>query len=240
MTRTGGVPAIRLRSVAKSYRVGGTPVHALCGLDLDVRRGEFCSVMGPSGAGKTTLLNVLGCLELPDSGDYWLGGERVSELRDHELARIRNRAIGMVYQSFNLLATLTAVENVELPLVYAGVRHAERRRRAQEALERVGLSERSEHSPARLSGGERQRVAIARALVRQPQILLADEPTGNLDSGTAAGIMQLLADLHGSGNTILCVTHDPQVAGQADRIVRVLDGRIVHADDEKVHASVAH
>jgi putative ABC transport system ATP-binding protein len=225
----GGEPLIRLRGLSKTFAVGGTPVHALRDVDLDIASGEFCSVMGPSGAGKSTLMNVLGCIEAPDTGSYWLDGESVGALGDRALARVRNRSIGIVFQSFNLLPAMNAMENVELPLVYAGVRAAERRRRAIESLERVGLGQRQQHVPAQLSGGERQRVAIARALVVAPRIVLADEPTGNLDSNTATEILNLLASIHADGNTVICVTHDSEVARHAGRILEVLDGR-VHDD----------
>ena len=182
--------------------------------------------MGPSGSGKSTLMNVLGCIEVPDTGTYSLDGESVGTLGDRALARVRNRSIGIVFQNFNLLPAMNARENVELPLVYTGVPAAERRRRAIESLERVGLGERQHHAPAQLSGGERQRVAIARALVINPRILLADEPTGNLDSNTAGEIMNLLSAIHADGNTIVCVTHDAEVAKRANRILEVFDGRV--------------
>ncbi len=220
-------PVIRMRAVCKTYSVGASAVLALRNVDLDIARGEFCSIMGPSGAGKSTLMNVLGCLESPDSGSYRLGGDDVSALRDRDLARIRNRSIGIIFQTFNLLPALTALENIEVPLVYADVPRSQRRRRAAEALDMVGLAARMDHIPAQLSGGERQRVAIARALVVKPQIVLADEPTGNLDTKTAAEIMALIAGIHADGNTVICVTHDADVARQADRTIRVLDGRVL-------------
>jgi putative ABC transport system ATP-binding protein len=224
-------PVIRMRDICKTYSVGASAVRALRGVHLEIARGEFCSIMGPSGAGKSTLMNVLGCLESPDSGDYSLGGEDVSKLRDSDLARIRNRSIGFVFQTFNLLPAMSALENVEVPLVYAGLPRNQRRRRAAEALKMVGLAERLNHVPGQLSGGERQRVAIARALVVRPQIVLADEPTGNLDTRTAAEIMTLIAEIHANGNTVICVTHDAGVAQQADRTIQVLDGRVLHGEE---------
>jgi putative ABC transport system ATP-binding protein len=218
---------IRLRSLHKSYAMGANRLHVLKGIDLDIGKGELVSIMGASGSGKSTLMNILGCLDTPDEGSYWLNGERVSAMRDSELARVRNREIGFVFQSFALLPRATALQNVELPLLYAGVHRRERARRAAEALSRVGLADRARHRPAELSGGQRQRVAIARALVTQPSLLLADEPTGNLDSATGEEILALFDELHVAGDTVVVVTHEAEVAARAQRALRVLDGRIV-------------
>jgi putative ABC transport system ATP-binding protein len=217
---------IRTENLARRYRMGGETIEALRGVDLVVRRGEYAAIMGPSGCGKSTLMNIVGCLDTPDDGRYWLDGEPVWDLSDRELARVRNRAIGFVFQSFALLPRATALQNVELPLVYAHVPRRERLRRAAEALERVGLSGRAKHRPAELSGGQRQRVAIARALVTNPSLLLADEPTGNLDTATGEEILALFDDIHRAGNSVIIVTHDAGVAGRAGRVLRMLDGRI--------------
>ncbi|MCL4791076.1 MAG: ABC transporter ATP-binding protein [Gammaproteobacteria bacterium] len=206
--------------------MGDTVIRALRGVDISIRRGEYVAIMGPSGSGKSTLMNIIGCLDRPDSGEYWLNGNLVSNLPDAKLAALRNREIGFVFQTFNLLARADALHNVELPLIYAGVSRRERIERAQLALEEVGLQERMRHRPAELSGGQRQRVAVARALVTRPSLLLADEPTGNLDSITAHDILDLFAGLHAAGNTIVMVTHDSNVAAQAHRTIRLLDGRI--------------
>ena len=217
---------IELRNVRKVYEVGTEQVRALDGVDLDVERGEYVAIMGASGSGKSTLMNLLGCLDTPSEGSYHLNGKAVEKLVDEELASIRNKEIGFVFQTFNLLARTTALQNVELPLVYAGVAKAERRRRAAEALERVGLGKRLDHHPSELSGGQQQRVAIARALVTRPTLLLADEPTGNLDSRTTREVMALFQELNEQGITIVLVTHEPDVAEYAKRIVEVRDGRI--------------
>ena len=217
---------IRTENLARRYRMGGETIEALRGVDLVVRRGEYAAIMGPSGCGKSTLMNIVGCLDTPDDGRYWLDGEPVWDLSDRELARVRNRAIGFVFQSFALLPRATALQNVELPLVYAHVPRRERLRRAAEALERVGLSGRAKHRPAELSGGQRQRVAIARALVTNPSLLLADEPTGNLDTATGEEILALFDDIHRAGNSVIIVTHDAGVAARAGRVLRMLDGRI--------------
>jgi putative ABC transport system ATP-binding protein len=214
------------RNLQREYDMGGEVVRALRGVDLMIRRNEFVAIMGPSGSGKSTLMNLIGCLDTPSDGEYWLNGFRVSELGDDELARIRNREIGFVFQTFNLLPRADALHNVELPLVYAGVSTKERRQRAEEALGRVGLGDRMRHRPNELSGGQRQRVAIARALVNRPSILLADEPTGNLDSTTSAEIMGFFEELHRQNQTILLVTHELDIAGHADRQVHLLDGKI--------------
>jgi putative ABC transport system ATP-binding protein len=217
---------IRIEGLRKDYVLGVEVVRALRGVDLVIERGEYVAIMGPSGSGKSTLMNLIGCLDTPTEGEYWLNGEAVSQLRDDELAHIRNREIGFVFQTFNLLPRATALHNVELPLVYGGVPAAERRRRAAEMLERVGLGDRMTHRPSELSGGQRQRVAIARALVNRPAILLADEPTGNLDSSTSTGIMAVFEQLQASGQTIILVTHEPDIANHAHRMVLLRDGVI--------------
>jgi putative ABC transport system ATP-binding protein len=225
----GDVPrdaVIVTRNLRRDYDMGGEVVHALAGVDLTVRRNEFVTIMGPSGSGKSTLMNLIGCLDSPTGGEYWLNGYRVSELEDDELARIRNKEIGFVFQTFNLLPRATALHNVELPLVYAGLGAKERRAQATESLRRVGLADRMHHRPNELSGGQRQRVAIARALVNRPSILLADEPTGNLDSATSEEIMRVFADLHGAGQTVIMVTHEPDIAAHAERVVVLRDGRV--------------
>ncbi|MFN8654139.1 MAG: ABC transporter ATP-binding protein [Gemmatimonadales bacterium] len=214
------------RDLQREYDMGGEIVRALRGVDLVIRRNEFVAIMGPSGSGKSTLMNLIGCLDTPSKGEYWLNGHRVSELGDDELARIRNREIGFVFQTFNLLPRADALHNVELPLVYAGVPAKERRERAAETLSQVGLGNRMTHRPNELSGGQRQRVAIARALVNRPSILLADEPTGNLDSTTSIEIMALFEELHKKNQTIVLVTHEHDIAEHADRQVHLFDGKI--------------
>lgn len=201
-------------------------MHALRGVDLTIRRGEYVAIMGPSGSGKSTLMNLIGCLDSPDDGAYELNGKLVSNMRDRKLARVRNEEIGFVFQTFNLLNRTTALHNVEMPLIYAGVNKKKRRKVAEDVLARVGLTDRMGHRPSELSGGQRQRVAIARALVTSPSILLADEPTGNLDSNTAREIMNLFDELHEAGHTIVLVTHDANVASRANRVIRLLDGEI--------------
>ncbi|HET8691811.1 MAG TPA: ABC transporter ATP-binding protein [Steroidobacteraceae bacterium] len=218
---------IRTESLGRRYRMGQSTIHALKGVSLVVNRGEYVAIMGPSGCGKSTLMNILGCLDAPDEGRYWLNGQPVSELSDTALAHLRNREIGFVFQAFALLPRLTALANVEMPLIYAGIPAAERHRRAKDALARVGLAERVAHLPAELSGGQRQRVAIARALVTEPAILLADEPTGNLDTTTGAEILALFDALHRAGNTIVLVTHERAVAERAGRTIRLRDGLVV-------------
>ncbi|HRP07059.1 MAG TPA: ABC transporter ATP-binding protein [Gemmatimonadales bacterium] len=214
------------RNLTREYRMGGEVVHALAGVDITIRRNEFVAIMGPSGSGKSTLMNMIGCLDTPTSGEYWLNGHRVSELGDDALARIRNKEIGFVFQTFNLLPRATALANVELPMVYAGVSSRERRERAEAVLHQVGLGERMHHRPNELSGGQRQRVAVARALVNRPSILLADEPTGNLDSATSVEIMQLFESLYNQGQTIILVTHEPDIAEHAKRQIILRDGKV--------------
>jgi putative ABC transport system ATP-binding protein len=220
-------PIIRTEGLERRYPMGRTAIHALRGIDLVVRRNEYVAIMGPSGGGKSTLMNLLGCLDSPDAGRYWLNGRLVSEMSDQQLARTRNSEIGFVFQTFALLPRLTALANVEMPLAYGGVRRGERRQRARQALESVGLGDRALHRPVELSGGQRQRVAIARALVTSPALLLADEPTGNLDSKTGAGILALFDVLHVAGNTIVLVTHEREIACRAGRTIELRDGLVV-------------
>ena len=218
---------IEMTHISKIYQMGSEEVRALDDVSFHVAAKEFAAVIGPSGSGKSTLMNILGCLDVPDQGTYHLDGENIAELSDDRLAEIRNRKIGFIFQQFNLLQKLNALENVELPLVYQGLSGPERLRRAQSALEQVGLADRMSHRPNQLSGGQQQRVAIARALAAHPAQILADEPTGNLDSHASRDILALLHDLHDEGNTILLITHDPGIAGQTDRIISLMDGRIV-------------
>lgn len=225
---------IRTYNLWKTYIMGDQEIHAVSGVDLEIRRGEYVAIMGPSGSGKSTLMNLIGCLDTPTRGDYYINGQLVSDLSDDELARIRNKEIGFVFQTFNLLPRATALHNVELPLIYAGVPAHERIERAKQALRTVDLESRMYHKPSELSGGQRQRVAIARALVNNPSILLADEPTGNLDSATSAEIMALFDRLHKQGNTIVLVTHERDIAEYAHRIITIRDGKI-HRDEPNPH-----
>src|SRR5262245_5948119 len=229
-----GTPVIRLHQVTKVYDSGDTAVHALRGVSLEIEAGDSVAIIGPSGSGKSTLMHILGCLDIPSAGEYELAGTPVSILSGRELARVRNQRIGFVFQAYNLLPRASILRNVELPLMYAGVGREERRERAVEALRRVGLAERGRHLPSQLSGGQRQRVAIARALVNRPSILLADEPTGNLDTQTGREIMALFNDLGRQGHTVILVTHDMSVAAHARRIVRIVDGLI--ADEPEPEA----
>jgi len=228
--RTGDTPlpdiVILTHKLARDYDMGGEVVHALRGVDIQIRRNEFVAIMGPSGSGKSTLMNLIGCLDTPTAGEYWLNGQKVSDLSDNDLAHIRNKEIGFVFQTFNLLPRADALHNVELPLIYAGKPARERRAQATRALERVGLGDRMHHKPNELSGGQRQRVAIARALVNNPSILLADEPTGNLDSATGEEIMQLFEELWRNGQTIVLVTHEHDIAAHARRQIHLRDGKI--------------
>jgi putative ABC transport system ATP-binding protein len=228
-------PIVRFERVSKVYEMGEVEVHALRGIDFEVHRGEMVAIMGASGSGKSTMLNILGTLDRPTAGHYFLDGEPVEDLDEYELASLRNRKIGFVFQSFNLLPRDTALENVELPMVYAGESASVRRRRALRALERVGLGDRVEHLPNQLSGGQQQRVSIARAIVNEPLMLLADEPTGALDSATTKQVMELFVELHKKGLTVIVVTHDPGIAEYAERVVRFQDGRIL--SDERRGAS---
>jgi putative ABC transport system ATP-binding protein len=224
---------IRTEDLWKTYVMGSEELHALRGVTFEIPRGQYVAIMGPSGSGKSTLMNLIGCLDTPSKGRYWLNGKLVSEMEDDELAYVRNREIGFVFQTFNLLARATALQNVELPLIYAGIPASQRTQQAKEALERVDLGERMTHKPNELSGGQRQRVAIARALVNNPSIILADEPTGNLDSQTSYEIMELFDTLHAQGNTIILVTHEPDIAEYAHRVLHIRDGRI---DSDKLSA----
>jgi putative ABC transport system ATP-binding protein len=223
---------IHTQDLWKTYEMGDAEVHALSGVSFEILRGDYVAIMGPSGSGKSTLMNLIGCLDTPTRGEYWLNGRRVSELSDDELAYIRNKEIGFVFQTFNLLGRSTALHNVELPLIYSGTPAAERLDRAKEALEKVELTSRMMHRPNELSGGQRQRVAIARALVNRPSLILADEPTGNLDTATGLEIMALFDRLHQSGNTIVLVTHEHDIAARAHRIIHIRDGKIDR--DERV------
>ena len=217
---------IRMSGISKVYRVGNEEVNALDGVDLVIRENEYVAIMGPSGSGKSTMMNILGCLDVPTAGHYILNGTDVGRMDDNSLAQVRNREIGFVFQSFNLLPRFTALENVALPLVYSGCSPQEREQRARKALEDVGLGERMQHKPSELSGGQRQRVAVARALINNPSIVLADEPTGNLDTKTSVDIMELLGQLHANGNTIIVVTHEEDIAAYAKRVIRLRDGKI--------------
>lgn len=231
-TPVTGDAIIRMRNIWKTYQMGTEELHALRDVSFEVQRNEYVAIIGPSGSGKSTLMNLIGCLDSPTQGDYWINGNLVSDMTDDELARIRNKEVGFVFQTFNLLARATALHNVELPLIYAGLRAGERHDKAQAALAAVELGDRVTHRPNELSGGQRQRVAIARALVNHPSILLADEPTGALDSKTSIEIMHLFEKLHEEGNTIILVTHEPDIAKRAHRIITIKDGRI--ESDERI------
>ena len=236
---TGDVPTpdivILTHHLTREYQMGAEVVHALRGVDIQIKKNEFVAVMGPSGSGKSTLMNLIGCLDTPTNGEYWLNSQKVSDLSDDELARIRNKEIGFVFQTFNLLPRADALHNVELPLIYAGIGAKDRRDRAARSLQQVGLGDRMDHRPNELSGGQRQRVAIARALVNQPSILLADEPTGNLDSATGSEIMALFHELHDTGQTIVLVTHEHDIAAHARRQIHLLDGKLER--DERTEAT---
>ncbi|MDT3698113.1 MAG: ABC transporter ATP-binding protein [Thermincola sp.] len=223
---------IRLVDIRKYYQTGPVTVKALDGVNVEVQTGELLAIIGPSGSGKSTMMNVLGCLDVPTGGEYYLDGREISKFDEDELADIRNKKIGFIFQNFNLLSRLTALENVELPLIYRGIGAAERRERATKALDMVGLQDRIQHTPTELSGGQQQRVAIARALAGDPPVILADEPTGNLDSKSGKEVMEILKDLHNGGKTVIIITHDLAVAAQAERVIKMHDGRVI--DDEGV------
>lgn len=221
---------IQMKNVTKTYMMGEEAVHALDGVNLTINDGEFVAIIGPSGSGKSTLMNIIGCLDVADTGEYILDGQAIEDYSENELAHIRNQKLGFVFQSFNLLSKLSALENVELPLVYLGVHNRERRQRGREALELVGLGDRLKHRPTELSGGQQQRVAVARALVTRPSLILADEPTGNLDQKTGQEILRLLRDIHDQGNTVVIITHDEYIAEQATRRIRILDGKVAEEE----------
>ncbi len=233
----GGKEVIRIGDLKKFYQLGGTQVKALNGVSLTICRNEYVAIMGPSGSGKSTLMNILGCLDTPSGGTYVLNGTDVSRMGDGQLAQIRNNEIGFVFQSFNLLPRYTSLENVALPLIYSGVPRSERERRAKDALASVGLEERMEHKPAELSGGQRQRVAVARALINNPSIILADEPTGNLDTKTSIDIMRLFEEIYRRGNTVILVTHEEDIALHARRIIRLRDG-VIESDTVNPHPAM--
>ena len=235
MTKSSA-PIIRMEGITKVFYTDEVETHALAKIELDIRQGEYVSIAGPSGCGKSTLLSILGLLDSPSDGRYWLKSQAVESLKLAQRARIRNREIGFIFQSFNLIGDLTVIENVELPLTYRGMKAAERRQRATEALERVNMAHRAKHLPGQLSGGQQQRVAVARAVAGRPLILLADEPTGNLDSKSGEAVMELLRDLHRGGATLCMVTHDPRYARHADRTIHLFDGRVV---EERVEAGVS-
>ncbi|MFW5973159.1 MAG: ABC transporter ATP-binding protein [Bacteroidota bacterium] len=236
--RNASQPLIELQSIERVYQMGSQQVRALAGASLTVGRNEYVAIMGPSGSGKSTMMNIIGCLDSPTAGEYILNGQRVSDMTDDQLARVRNREIGFVFQTFNLLPRVNCLQNVELPLVYAGIRKSVRRKMAEEALKKVGLGDRIDHKPNELSGGQRQRVAVARALVNNPSIILADEPTGNLDSRTGEEIMELFEVLYRRGNTLLVVTHEEDVAKHARRVVRLRDG-LIESDVQVEHPTLA-
>lgn len=227
---------IKLRQIRRDFPLGSQIVKVLKGIDLEVKPNEYVALMGPSGSGKSTLMNLLGCLDTPTSGEYWLNGKDVSQMTDNDLAEVRNSEIGFVFQTFNLLPRSTALENVALPLVYAGMPSSDRQKRAEDVLESVGLGDRMDHRPNQLSGGQRQRVAVARALVNHPSIILADEPTGNLDSKTSIEIMKLFGDIHALGNTVILVTHEEEIAQYAHRIIRLRDG-VIESDEKTKNGS---
>ena len=233
-------PLLQLQGVTKVFLTDEVETHALSGIHLEINRGEFISINGPSGCGKSTLLSILGLLDTPSDGDYWLGGKPVADLPLSERARIRNREVGFIFQSFNLIGDLTVFENVELPLTYRGLKAVERKSRVVEALERVGMAHRGKHLPSQLSGGQQQRVAVARAVAGDPLILLADEPTGNLDSTNGEAVMELLRELHGQGATICMVTHDQRYAAHADRSVHLFDGRVIQEGVSKEKSLAMH
>lgn len=230
---------IELKKIVRNFPLGNQVVKVLKGIDLQVKRNEYTALMGPSGSGKSTLMNILGCLDTPTSGEYWLNGKNVSHLVDNELAEIRNHEIGFVFQTFNLLPRSTALENVALPLVYAGMSAKDRKERAEEVLTQVGLQDRMDHRPNQLSGGQRQRVAVARALVNRPSIILADEPTGNLDTKTSVEIMALFSEIHANGNTVILVTHEEDIAAHAKRVIRLRDG-MVESDVEQAGVTAGY
>jgi len=238
-TPSDGRPLIELIDITKVYQMGTQAVHALAGVSLTVHPNEYIAVMGPSGSGKSTMMNIIGCLDVPTTGAYILNGQHVSEMTDDELAEVRNKEIGFVFQTFNLLPRVNCLQNVELPLIYSGIRRRERREMAERALYNVGLGDRIDHKPNELSGGQRQRVAVARALVNNPSLLLADEPTGNLDTRTGEEILRLFETLYRKGNTIMLVTHEAEIANHARRIVRLRDGRIEH-DEPVPQPTLAH
>lgn len=228
------MPMIQINHLMKSYKLGGETLHALNNVSLTIDKGEFLAIIGPSGSGKSTLMNMIGCLDRPDSGEYYLDEKEIGNMSDNELATIRNRKIGFIFQNFNLLTKLTALENVELPLIYSGMSARERRKLAMESLENVGLKDRANHLPTQLSGGQQQRVAIARALVGKPAILLADEPTGALDSKTSQEILHVMNSLNELGNTIILITHDLAIAKRAKRMVRIQDGKLFENEGEHI------
>ncbi|MDP4084371.1 MAG: ABC transporter ATP-binding protein [Bacillota bacterium] len=225
---------IQISNLMKSYKLGGETVHALNNVSLDIKKGEFLAIIGPSGSGKSTLMNMIGCLDRPDTGQYLLDGKEIGKMNDNELATIRNQKVGFIFQNFNLLTKLTAIENVELPLIYSGLATKARHELALDSLKKVGLADRAGHLPTQLSGGQQQRVAIARALVGQPAILLADEPTGALDSKTSMEILNIMKELNEQGNTIILITHDLNIAKQANRMVRIQDGQLFENEGEPI------
>lgn len=227
-------PIIEIKGITRDFPLGNEIVNVLKGIDLTINKGEYVALMGPSGSGKSTLMNILGCLDTPTSGSYMLNGKLVSDMEDDELAEIRNKEIGFVFQTFNLMPRTTALDNVALPMIYAGKSKDERNTRATEVLTQVGLSDRMDHKPNQLSGGQRQRVAVARALVNHPSIILADEPTGNLDSKTSIEIMKLFGEIHAKGNTVILVTHEEDIAAHAHRVIRLLDG-VIEKDEKKIN-----